>query len=1118
VRASSKGDGDAQKKRKKLVRRKSDDDDDDDDDEEFKASAVDEDDEDDELADDAVASDDSGAAAANVRVVKRKATSDVAMTDNDAGADDALARLQKQFRDEVASLDLDVAAAATTERDMQRFDEQFAALQSRRRARNAALADAADGADGEDEANNDEDDDEPTAAASSSKGKRGAAASSSAKTKYTPLENQYLELRAANPGVLLAIECGYKFEFFGEDAEIAHRLLRVAIFTQRTAHFPKCCVPTNRIFYHIRRLVIAGYKVGIVRQTETAALKKVSSSKSKTFDRQVDKLFTRATFVGSDDIDPLSAREDDESGGYLMLLREEAIDKDGGARFAFVALHTATGEVVYDRFNDVFLRTELDTRLELLEPKELLIQRGSLSAQTQALISHRSGFQFADGEASTSAVPSAKREQRGRMRVEELEPAWFDVAAAGTVIKDFCLQSDQGAQQNSDDGDEDGTEEVPALQVASPVAAAAADVAALAALPDLALVCVSALVTYTAQLRHLGPLLRCHENYRRFSAAGGASVCNVPGAAARNLDLFESSVAGFGTRGTLFAHLDRSRSALGSRELRRWLMAPLADAARIRERQCAVALLRTGTDRVFCLAPLEKVLRGAPDIERGLARVYNRSCAPAAFVKLLDSFVEVLNALPSAEEAQRQFAASPYLVRLLDGGGHARAVRQCVADALAALSREGAAANDMQRVFASSCTLFPDVTSLTQAIARKTSELETTHLNEARRVVQVPTLVYKTVSGAEYLVEVTTAQKARVPADWSLISSTQKAARYRSPAISAALQELQQSRDRLSLAANAAWQRFQARFAAGFGALRAVVNAVATLDALLALADVAVLPGYVQPTIEDAGAEPLFDARDSRHPVLEALDLATTASGSAAYVPNDIAIGAASAAAPHARRCMVVTGPNMGGKSSCVRQVATLALMAQVGSFVPATSLRMRPFDGVYVRMGASDNLAAGHSTFFVELHETSGMLQRATARSLLVLDELGRGTSTADGTAIAHATLEHIARNVGAACLFVTHYPSIGVELERALPQTVGNFHMGYVAHEADGDGVPSVSFLYKLRPGGAAASYGLNVARMAGINAGVLRVAATQSEMLQRSELVTQFMTVAGQAMATD
>jgi DNA mismatch repair protein MSH3 len=168
--------------------------------------------------------------------------------------------------------------------------------------------------------------------------------------------------------------------------------------------------------------------------------------------------------------------------------------------------------------------------------------------------------------------------------------------------------------------------------------------------------------------------------------------------------------------------------------------------------------------------------------------------------------------------------------------------------------------------------------------------------------VQVPTLVYKTVSGAEYLLEVTTAQKSRVPADWTLISST-KAVRAL-PLAGRSTRRWQRAaagRDRLSLAANAAWQRFQARFAGGFGALRAVVSAVATIDALLALADVAALPGYVQPTIDDVGAEPLFEARESRHPVLEALDLSTTASASAAYVPNDIALGAPSAAAPHAR-------------------------------------------------------------------------------------------------------------------------------------------------------------------------------------------------------------------------
>ena len=186
-----------------------------------------------------------------------------------------------------------------------------------------------------------------------------------------------------------------------------------------------------------------------------------------------------------------------------------------------------------------------------------------------------------------------------------------------------------------------------------------------------------------------------------------------------------------------------------------------------------------------------------------------------------------------------------------------------------------------------------------------------------------------------------------------------------------------------------------------------------------------------------------------------------------------------------------------------MRQVAVLALLAQIGSFVPADSMRLRPFDGVYVRMGASDNLAAGQSTFFVELHETSGMLARATSRSLMLLDELGRGTNTADGTAIAHATLAHVAQRIGAACLFVTHYPQIGVELERQLPDVVSNAHLGFLETRApDGEQhVQHITFLYKLTRGVAPASYGLNVARMAGIDHSILHAAARISSQLQRT-----------------
>jgi len=272
---------------------------------------------------------------------------------------------------------------------------------------------------------------------------------------------------------------------------------------------------------------------------------------------------------------------------------------------------------------------------------------------------------------------------------------------------------------------------------------------------------------------------------------------------------------------------------------------------------------------------------------------------------------------------------------------------------------------------------------------------------------------------------------------------------------------------------------------------------------------VAALPGYVRPDIVDS-ATAVLDIKGGRHPMIEAAWM-----GSGSFVPNDIDMAA------EGPRLYVISGANMGGKSTYIRSMALIVILAQIGSYVPADSARLSVFDAVHTRMGARDALASGQSTFMVELSETNGILRAATPRSLIILDELGRGTSTADGVAIAHATSEYILTHVRACTLFVTHYPLLA-RLEDAYPQLVRNWHMAYVENSPtevpiaaaaagtavdEGDAsvrVPSITFLFKLAPGPAPSSFGLNVARMAHVSEQVLQRAAVMAQrMRQRNQL---------------
>ncbi|GAA6062466.1 hypothetical protein JCM10212_005369 [Sporobolomyces blumeae] len=368
--------------------------------------------------------------------------------------------------------------------------------------------------------------------------------------------------------------------------------------------------------------------------------------------------------------------------------------------------------------------------------------------------------------------------------------------------------------------------------------------------------------------------------------------------------------------------------------------------------------------------------------------------------------------------------------------------------------------------------------------ARDTVEAEIEgELKHARKVLRKPALQFKKVSLEEYLIEVKVSEKNIVPADWLRINGTKAYYRFRSPALQRKMQELEQARERLAAAANAAYLSFLQEVASHYAAFRRVISALSTLDCLFSLSMVALSFNYVRPTIVD---EPgTLDIVNGRHPIIEQVSHEP-------FVPNSLEFREGK------RQQMILTGLNMGGKSSLSKSVALIALMAQIGSFVPAEACKTSLFDGIYTRMGAFDSLARGRSTFMVELTETSEILKLATPRSLIVLDELGRGTSTNDGEAIASAVLEWIATVIKAVTVFVTHYPNLAA-LATKYPDSITTNHMACLETPRS-DGHCDVTFLYKLVDGLASASHGLNVARLADLPPSVLDTALRKRQELER------------------
>lgn len=349
--------------------------------------------------------------------------------------------------------------------------------------------------------------------------------------------------------------------------------------------------------------------------------------------------------------------------------------------------------------------------------------------------------------------------------------------------------------------------------------------------------------------------------------------------------------------------------------------------------------------------------------------------------------------------------------------------------------------------------------------------------------------------------------------------------RFHTPTALQLIQEKAQHQERLALACDKAFDAFQQEFSERYEVFRDLVQSLAILDCLFSLATVACLPGYVKPEYVDDNDEEAkeggeshdmetdvpeghlmsrnarlrskatLDIKNGRHPMVEQL---LAASSGSTFVPNDIQFGRVKTTTQGEdtneatfvdQKTIILTGPNMGGKSCYIRQVALLCIMAQIGSYLPADSARVSLLDAVYTRMGASDNIVGHESTFMVELQETSDILKMATTRSLVILDELGRGTSTMDGVAIAYAVLKYVVGQIGAITLFVTHYPSLAEVAQEFPSGVIRNYHMGFLAC-ASAEGLSlsddnsvrkqvemdetDIVFLYKLVPGVSLKSYG--------------------------------------------
>lgn len=786
-------------------------------------------------------------------------------------------------------------------------------------------------------------------------------------SKFTPMIEQYLDVKSKHQDAILFFRLGDFYEMFFEDAVLAARELEIVLTSRDGGQqkVPMCGIPYHAVNNYLPRLISRGYKVAICEQVEDP------KQASGIVKREVTRIISPGTIIEDFMLD-------EGANNYLAAvdINEETIG------FAYIDI--STGEFQLTEINSKNALQDLQAELQRVAPAECL-----LSARLT------------------------------RNSLWEDKPLGNDFLFTGFPDDDLDLQ--QSRQVLSAHFGQESLDEWEITGCHAGALAAAMIVSFL-------------YTTQKSRLLHIDRL----QIYR------SSDYMELDGFTRRNLEL-TSTIRQNRKEGSLLDILDQCRTPMGKRALRRWLEQPLMNLEAINKRLDGVeelwadiSLRQSGRDLVNKIYDLERLSGklGSPLLNPRdlLALKQSLALLPAVKDILRDSRSEIL----------REIAALDPLAEVYD-------IIDSAIDEEAPLTvREGGIIKSGYR---------EDIDELKALGAQgKNFLLEYENREKTRTGMKYLKVGYNKVFG--YYIEVSKSNLSMVPADYIRKQTLVNTERYITEELKNYEDKILGAHEKLYLLEYDCFMEIKQKLEPFIPAIQASAKAVAELDCLLSLAQVAFLNDYIRPHLTRDGR---LEIKAGRHPVVE------QSLNDTRFVPNDIMMD------NRDNRFAIITGPNMGGKSTYMRQAALINIMAQIGSFVPADEARISIVDRVFTRVGAADDLSAGQSTFMVEMVELAHILNHATANSLIILDEIGRGTSTYDGLSIAQAVSEYIHDKVKARTLFATHYH----ELTRLAEEKKEIVNLSVSVMES----VDTVTFLKKVLPGKADKSYGIHVAQMAGL-----------------------------------
>ncbi|HET9836596.1 MAG TPA: DNA mismatch repair protein MutS [Candidatus Angelobacter sp.] len=839
----------------------------------------------------------------------------------------------------------------------------------------------------------------------------------------TPLMRQYAAIKKQHPNALLFFRLGDFYELFFEDAVVAARELQITLTSrnkEKDQAIPMCGVPYHAAENYLSKLLRKGFKVAICEQMEDPKLAK------KLVRREVTRVLTPGTAI--------DASVSSEENNFLA-----ALARASGA-VGLAALDLSTGEFRATEFRGPEAARRVVEELQQLRPREVLYPSSlplfDRAPMTQAAetgnVQVGPNVQIGPGVlAGSSTLQQAGPPERAGVARAGVEQAGERARFTETPLEDWVFSPDYA---------------VPLLE--NKLGVLSLEGFGLQGRPAAA-TAAGAILHYVRSTQR-GTL----EHVDRIGFYDRQEHLVLDAVTVRNLELVEPLFANTGAEVTLFRALDATLTPMGKRLLRSWMLRPSIDIGEIDFRLDAV---ENGVKEFVAREELRRALEGILDIERLLSRVTLETANPRDVLALCAS----LNRIPRIKTALDRVPADRLaeLNSLLDEMTdlRERIEKTIVPEPPLTLADGGVIQPEVDREL-------DDLRSLSRNSKQYIAQIE----ERERKRTGIGSLKVKFNSVFGYYIEISKANLHLAPPDYERKQTLVNAERFTTPELKEYEAKVLDAQEKIVEIERRLFTELRTAIAAEARRIRQTSLALAEIDVLAALAFIAQNRGYCRPRFSAESDE--MEIIEGRHPVLEQPDL--TGSNDR-FVPNDLYLNSGT----HA--ILLLTGPNMGGKSTYLRQTALTVLMAQMGGFVPARSARLPVIDRIFTRIGASDNLARGRSTFMVEMTETAAILNTATPRSLILLDEIGRGTATYDGLAIAWAVIEYIHATSRAKTLFATHYHEL-TELERL--EGVRNFHVS-VKENAGG-----IVFLRKVEPGPADRSYGIEVAKLAGLPAEVV------------------------------